>query len=210
MRTLYRPHWSLEPGEVGILASNRNFKGRMGFTEAKACLASPEAVAASALQGKIAGPSGDQKLEGVDKVIIGEGDSKMTADIATPIEEALEKLISQADGIVAEGSLAHLPGRPRLPRAKRKLTDVLPGFPEKAEGEIVFGDADNLNTDGIYPGKYTYQYNISVEKMAEVCMENYDAAFRDIAKAGDVLVSGFNFGAGSSREQAASCGPTSR
>jgi homoaconitate hydratase len=39
--------------------------------------------------------------------------------------------------------------------------------------------------------------------MAEVCMENYDSSFRDIARAGDVLVGGFNFGCGSSREQAA-------
>ena len=36
------------------------------------------------------------------------------------------------------------------------LTAVPPGFPEKVEGEIVFCDADNIDTDGIYPGKYTY------------------------------------------------------
>lgn len=41
------------------------------------------------------------------------------------------------------------------------------------------------------------------EKMAEVCMSNYDSAFSSIAKAQDILVSGFNFGCGSSREQAA-------
>jgi homoaconitate hydratase len=46
----------LEPGEVGISASNRNFKGRMGSPDAKAYLASPEVVAASALSGKISGP----------------------------------------------------------------------------------------------------------------------------------------------------------
>lgn len=34
-------------------------------------------------------------------------------------------------------------------------------------------------------------------------MENYDKSFKDIAKPGDILVSGFNFGCGSSREQAA-------
>jgi hypothetical protein len=34
-------------------------------------------------------------------------------------------------------------------------------------------------------------------------MENHDSSFRDIARAGDVLVWGFNFGCGSSREQAA-------
>ncbi len=39
--------------------------------------------------------------------------------------------------------------------------------------------------------------------MAEVCMENFDQNFADIARSGDVLVSGFNFGCGSSREQAA-------
>ncbi|TIC99592.1 Homoaconitase, mitochondrial [Colletotrichum higginsianum] len=196
----------LEPGEVGISASNRNFKGRMGSTEAKAYLASPEVVAASAMQGKIAGPGWYQKPDGVDKVIIGEGVGDMTADIATSIEDALEKLISQADGIIAESEkdfLGASAGEVAVAESEEKLTDVLPGFPEKIEGEIVFCDADNLNTDGIYPGKYTYQDDVSVEKMAEVCMENYDTAFRDIAKAGDILVSGFNFGTGSSREQAA-------
>lgn len=33
---------------------------------------------------------------------------------------------------------------------------VLPGFLERFEGEIIFCDTDNINTDGIYPGKYTY------------------------------------------------------
>ncbi|KAK8920139.1 Homoaconitase, mitochondrial [Metarhizium anisopliae] len=83
------------------------------------------------------------------------------------------------------------------------LTDILPGFPEKIEGEIVFLDNDNINTDGIYPGKYTYQDNLPKEKMAAVCMENYDTEFTKLTKPGDVLVTGFNFGCGSSREQAA-------
>jgi homoaconitate hydratase len=39
--------------------------------------------------------------------------------------------------------------------------------------------------------------------MAQVCMENYDPAFSTLARPGDILVSGFNFGCGSSREQAA-------
>jgi homoaconitate hydratase len=36
-------------------------------------------------------------------------------------------------------------------------------------------------------------------------MENYDPQFKNLAKAGDILVGGFNFGTGSSREQAATC-----
>jgi homoaconitate hydratase len=46
----------LEAGEVGISATNRNFKGRMGSRDAEAYLASPAVVAASALAGFIAGP----------------------------------------------------------------------------------------------------------------------------------------------------------
>jgi len=46
----------LESGEVGISATNRNFKGRMGSRDAEAYLASPGVVAASALAGFITGP----------------------------------------------------------------------------------------------------------------------------------------------------------
>jgi len=55
----------LEPGEVGISATNRNFKGRMGSREARCYLASPEVVAASALAGYITGPRSwvDRKQE---------------------------------------------------------------------------------------------------------------------------------------------------
>jgi homoaconitate hydratase len=45
----------LENGEVGISATNRNFKGRMGSRDAQCYLASPEVVAASALAGYIRG-----------------------------------------------------------------------------------------------------------------------------------------------------------
>src|SRR5438270_3600038 len=47
----------LEPGEVGISATNRNFKGRMGSRDARCYLASPEVVAASAVAGYICGPT---------------------------------------------------------------------------------------------------------------------------------------------------------
>ncbi|MFQ5492052.1 MAG: homoaconitase [Phycisphaerae bacterium] len=47
---------TLEPGEVGISATNRNFQGRMGSREASVYLASPAVVAASAVAGYICGP----------------------------------------------------------------------------------------------------------------------------------------------------------
>lgn len=195
----------LEPGEVGISASNRNFKGRMGSTSAKAYLSSPEIVAASALQGKIAGPGWYKKPEGVEKVIIGEGSGDFVADKALSIEDALDKIINEADALIAAAEKSEGAAEEASPAASEEesLTEILPGFPEKVEGEIVFCDSDNINTDGIYPGKYTYEDNITTEKMAEVCMENYDTEFGKIAQPGDILVTGFNFGCGSSREQAA-------
>ena len=46
--------------------------------------------------------------------------------------------------------------------------------------------------------KYTYSDGLTSEQMSEVCFQNYDPAFREIARDDDILVSGFNFGCGSS------------
>jgi homoaconitate hydratase len=160
----------LEPGEVGISASNRNFKGRMGSTEAKAYLASPEIVAASALQGKIAGPGWYQKPEGVEKVIIGEGNGDHVQDKALSIEEALDKIIAEADGMIAtaEKEMFGTPAEPAAEDASEEaLTEILPGFPEKIEGEIVFCDGDNISTDGICRSNPRYFWPYFIEESQE-------------------------------------------
>ncbi|KAG9238978.1 hypothetical protein BJ875DRAFT_449560 [Amylocarpus encephaloides] len=194
----------LESGEVGISASNRNFKGRMGSPDAKAYLASPEVVAASALRGYISGPESYNSVGGTSKVILGEGSGDLIEDKASSVQDALEKVVSEADMIIEQAQLGLFGNDTDHSSDKANtLTEIIPGFPERVTGEIVFCDADNLNTDIIYPGKYTYQDNVPLSRMAEVCMENYDRDFHNVVRKGDILVSGFNFGNGSSREQAA-------
>lgn len=152
----------LGPGEVGISATNRNFKGRMGDATAQAYLASPAVVAASAVAGYVDVPG--------------------TFDTVAPSGSIRA---NSRDG------------------AARGETVVIEGFPEVIEGELLFCHQDNLNTDGIYPGKYTYNDDFTAAQQAEVAMENYDPAWQGLAREGDILVGGFNFGTGSSREQAA-------
>ena len=63
---------------------------------------------------------------------------------------------------------------------------------------------DDINTDVIFPGKYTYTISDPAE-MAQHAMEDADPRFAKEVQPGDLIVAGKNFGCGSSREQAATC-----
>ncbi len=63
---------------------------------------------------------------------------------------------------------------------------------------------DGVNTDVIFPGKYTYTLR-EPDEIAAHALEDLDPAFASQAEAGDILVGGRNWGNGSSREQAVTC-----
>jgi len=153
---------TLEAGQVGISATNRNFKGRMGHPDSQVYLSSPAVVAASALAGHIKAPAPMEAITLTKKV-----------------------------------------NRNKVDRAESSEVAILPGFPESLTGELLYLPKDNMNTDGIYGKDYTYKDDMTPEAMGKVAFLNYDPEFQSLAKEGDLLVGGANFGSGSSREQAA-------
>ena len=140
----------LEEGEMGISATNRNYKGRMGHHTAQAYLASPAIVAASAVKGYICGPD-SLDLNSLPKT------DRPTSSISNTEPSSS-----------AEPTLEFEP--------------PLPGFPSTFRGPSLFTPQDNLNTDGIY----------------------HNSSSPDVdTREGVILVSGYNFGTRSSREQVA-------
>jgi 3-isopropylmalate/(R)-2-methylmalate dehydratase small subunit len=63
---------------------------------------------------------------------------------------------------------------------------------------ICYGD--NVDTDVIIPARYLN--TIDKKELASHCMEDIDKTFVQRVKAGDIMVAGYNFGCGSSREHA--------
>ena len=65
---------------------------------------------------------------------------------------------------------------------------------------IVHKYPDNVDTDVIIPARYLNTPN--AQELARHCMEDIDANFTNRVKPGDIMVAGWNFGCGSSREHA--------
>lgn len=60
--------------------------------------------------------------------------------------------------------------------------------------------SDNINTDMLFPGKYTYTCS-TAEEIKPHLLEDLDSSFANNVKKGDIIFAGKNFGCGSSREQ---------
>ena len=59
---------------------------------------------------------------------------------------------------------------------------------------------DDINTDLLFPGKYTYTCSTGPE-IVEHLLEDLDPDFASRVAPGDIIIAGSNFGCGSSREQ---------
>ena len=59
---------------------------------------------------------------------------------------------------------------------------------------------DNVNTDMLFPGKYTYTCSVA-EEIKPHLLEDLDPSFSKQVQQDDIILAGKNFGCGSSREQ---------
>lgn len=175
------------PGEVVISSANRNFRGRMGTAESDVYLASPAVVAASAVAGRIADPREMMKDER----------GTMNPERSAGVRRQVSVL---AHGARPGDHDQHLSANTQRAASTETSDSSFIVHRSSLTGRV-WKYGDNVNTDVIFPGKYTYTLREPAE-WAQHALEDLDPAFAGSVRPGDIIVAGRNWGCGSSREQA--------
>jgi 3-isopropylmalate dehydratase small subunit len=164
------------PGEVTVSTGNRNFAGKQG--KGQVYLASPAVVAASAVAGVLTPPDDIPEQPVLFSV--------ERRDVEAPAAGAG----AGATGTAA-GEAPETPGKPEKPEVFR--------------GRVWVVEKDNIDTDMIFHNRYLTITD--VEEMGQYTFDNLEGweDFAEKARPGDIVVTGKNFGAGSSRQQAVDC-----
>ncbi len=173
-------------GETVISTANRNFRGRMGNPNSDIYLACPAVVATSAALGRI--PSMEELS------CWNRGFSRSDASPTKP---------ANPEGGLHTASIPEQKGTPNTQHAG--CTQDATSSVVHRTSNILSGRAwiygDDVNTDVIFPGKYTYTVKAEAE-LAQHALEDLDPGFAAAVRPGDIIVAGRNWGCGSSREQA--------
>lgn len=175
-------------GKNSLRTVPRNFPGRTGTREDSVFLCSPETAAASALAGEITDP---RTLE-------------ETHDFDYPAWTEPEEII------VDESALSPPPENPGGELEKGPNVKSLPAFervPDAIFGPVLIKVGDDISTDEIMPaGSDVLPYRSNIPRISEWVFDQVEQGFYKRAQdqgAPWMVVSGSNYGQGSSREHAA-------
>lgn len=132
----------------------------------------------------------------------GKGDVFL-ASPATAVASAIAGHITTADEIPSTPSL--FPTAKEKKEPKKEEAPARAPKPTKIKGRIWVVDKDNVDTDMIYHNRYLTVTNI--EEMGQYAFSNLESwqDFPDRVQKGDIIITGKNFGCGSSRQQAVGC-----
>lgn len=176
---------------VSLRTSNRNYMGRSGTIDARVYLVSAETATASAITGIITDPR----------------------DLGMAYPE-----VRMPDCFYIDDSMIIKPDNTRDPSAVEIYRGPNIGnpptndpFPDAIRGEVTIKVGDKITTDHIIPAGAKLKYRSNIPKYSECFFEPLDAQFfkratkiRDEGKH-NIIVAGFSYGQGSSREHAAIC-----
>jgi 3-isopropylmalate dehydratase small subunit len=175
------------PGEVTVSTGNRNFAGKQGKGEVY--LASPAIAAASAIAGYITTAA---EIPGTP-ALFGTGPAEAAHPVTTktPADSADKE---------ATGS-----GTSALSGTSARSSGGEKGKPTLLEGKVWLVMEDNIDTDMIFHNRH-----LAITELAEMGAHAFGnlKGWEDYAsrsEPGDIILTGSNFGAGSSRQQAVDC-----
>lgn len=168
---------------VSLRTFNRNFKGRSGTTSADVYLVSPEVAAVSAITGYITNP--------IDHIT--------SFNIEVPKEFKINDNLIVAP--IKDGSDIDIIRGPNIQPFPK--SDALG---EEVMGKVLIKVGDDITTDHIMPSNAKLlPYRSNIPYLADYCFVPCDPEFPKRAKenGGGIIIGGFNYGQGSSREHAA-------